>query len=290
MKYQNFRRNYSENDLKSLINERTKKAEYINKILDNSIHTSMISESNPSSKNGIKYIKNNYVLMNKVGQLDDINKTNNSIYQSQRNKNKILTNEYIISNNNYSSMNRNNSNYTMNSIDPNYIYNNSIINKPLHCEKRHFPHINNSGNFFRNINPFLVGNTNTMNNNLLHEHNNQRTNSKIYMSKIKNENNKKVIEFPSIKRSGSMANLPLNSYNININNNYNNSYNPKISRSMRNEESKHYKYYIPKRYDYEGSRYGDNTYNYYLNSPMRSDVSSNWRFPPLYFYNSNKEN
>ena len=48
MKYQNFRRNYSENDLKSLINERTKKAEYINKILDNSIHTSMISESNTS--------------------------------------------------------------------------------------------------------------------------------------------------------------------------------------------------------------------------------------------------
>ena len=46
-----------------------------------------------------------------------------------------------------------------------------------------------------------------------------------------------------------------------------------------------YKYYNPRRYDYKGSRYGDYTYNYYLNAPMRGDKSQSWKYPPIYYYN-----
>lgn len=45
-----------------------------------------------------------------------------------------------------------------------------------------------------------------------------------------------------------------------------------------------YHKYTPFRGDYGNSRYGDYTYNYYLNSPMRGDVSEDWRFPPQYYY------
>ena len=45
-----------------------------------------------------------------------------------------------------------------------------------------------------------------------------------------------------------------------------------------------YHKYTPFRGDYENSRYGDYTYNYYLNSPMRGDVSEDWKFPPQYYY------
>ena len=47
-------------------------------------------------------------------------------------------------------------------------------------------------------------------------------------------------------------------------------------------------YYNPERNDYKGSRYGDYTYNYYLNGPMRGDVSKDWRFPPIYYYRPNR--
>ncbi len=45
-----------------------------------------------------------------------------------------------------------------------------------------------------------------------------------------------------------------------------------------------YSKYSPYRNDYGNSRYGDQTYNYYLNEPMRSDVSKDWRYPPKYYY------
>ena len=54
------------------------------------------------------------------------------------------------------------------------------------------------------------------------------------------------------------------------------------------EYEEHKNYYNPGRYDYKGSRYGDYIYNYYLNSPMRGDISEDWRFPPIYYYNPNK--
>ena len=48
-----------------------------------------------------------------------------------------------------------------------------------------------------------------------------------------------------------------------------------------------FRHYNPEDNDYNGSRYGGYIYNYYLNAPMRSDKSEDWRFPPLYYYNPN---
>ena len=48
------------------------------------------------------------------------------------------------------------------------------------------------------------------------------------------------------------------------------------------------KYYNPEKNDYKRSRYGDYTYNYYLNRPMRGDISEDWRFPPIYNFSNRK--
>ena len=50
-----------------------------------------------------------------------------------------------------------------------------------------------------------------------------------------------------------------------------------------------YRQYSPYRVDYDGSRFGDPTYNYYLNGPMRGDVSKDWRYPPQYYYQPNED-
>ena len=48
-----------------------------------------------------------------------------------------------------------------------------------------------------------------------------------------------------------------------------------------------FRHYSPLSNDFNGSRFGDYTYNYYLNAPMRGDKSEDWRFPPLYYYKPN---
>ena len=58
----------------------------------------------------------------------------------------------------------------------------------------------------------------------------------------------------------------------------------------RNRFKKRANYYNPKKGDYKTSRFGDYTYNYYLNSPMRGDISEDWRFPPIYCYRHNIRN
>ena len=45
-----------------------------------------------------------------------------------------------------------------------------------------------------------------------------------------------------------------------------------------------YKHYNPEENNFKGSNYGGYIYNYYLNAPMRSDKTENWRFHPLYSY------
>ena len=45
-----------------------------------------------------------------------------------------------------------------------------------------------------------------------------------------------------------------------------------------------YRYYSPYRNDYAGSRFGSYTYNYYLNAPMRGDISEHFKYPPQYYY------
>lgn len=57
-----------------------------------------------------------------------------------------------------------------------------------------------------------------------------------------------------------------------------------IERSRIYRDSPRYRKYSPYQRDYEKSRFGDYTYNYYLNAPMRGDISNDWRYPPLYYY------
>ena len=279
MSHRFLQRNYSENDLKKIINARRRKADYINKILDGNVHMRMISESNSTLKDRAKYINNSFTLNNKnnLNNNEQINSFINNNSQRNINQNKLIKND--LNYYNFNTINNNDSQNTNNFVINSY----NSLNKPLHCEKRHFPLINNNSLFFKNISPFLVGNSNKMNMNILQYKNNKRYNRN-------NEDNIKILETPmTIKKSSSMINIPLNPSNYRKINNNKNDYSTKMAYSIGNEAPKQYKYYSPKRFDYEGSRWGDSTYNYYLNSPMRSDISSNWKFPPLYYYNSNKE-
>ena len=45
-----------------------------------------------------------------------------------------------------------------------------------------------------------------------------------------------------------------------------------------------YKHFSPFRNDYDRSRYGSYIYNYYLNAPMRGDISETFKYPPQYYW------
>lgn len=273
----NLIRDYSENDIQKLINQGQKKAEYINRIIDSDIFHNMISESNFSLKEKSKYVQNyrNFCP-------DNSEKFNNN--QKEKNVKKVFNNDY--DNNNIVKINCYNDYKFSDNVNNNL--NNSLnVNKPFHRERRHFPLVNNKGNFFKNITPFLVGNTEELNS-VKNQNNNIRY---IYNSRNKNninENNITRYQVEKLRKSNSMTNIPISHRYIRKNliqgDNANN-YSEKMANSMGNTLVKGYKYYNPRRYDYDGSRYGDKTYNYYLNSPMRSDISADWKFPPLYYYN-----
>ena len=292
MNNRNFPRNYSENDIKNLIKQGQKKADYINRIIDTDIYINMAAESNTPINEKPKYLRNSY---NKINQknnngknirLDNINNINNmnksQNYQGYNNR-RILYNPLV-----YKKYNEYNYNYE---YDINSNFNNSLnLNKPFHRERRHFPLVNNKGNFFKNLTPFLVGNTERINslksqNEIYKIYYNGNNNQNSY---FKNSNNMRRIQGEKLRRNYSMENMVVNRSNIRnniIRNGNEKEYGDNISYSMGNELSRRYKFYNPYRYDYEGSRYGDNTYNYYLNEPMRSDISKDWKFPPLYCFN-----
>ena len=274
MNNHHFSRMYSESDLDKLINNGQKKAEYINRIIDTDIHINMVSESNSPLKEKSKYMRNNYnINPNNFSEDNSEKYANNTRTQHYNNKN--IKGVY---NNNYSERDTENYNYNYNyEIDEDNVNNSLNLNKPFHCERRHFPLINNKGSFFKNITPFLIGNTHGINSIRNYDNNNYN----------RNENNIKRYQGEKLRKSSSMANIPINNHKIRknlIQHNNKIDFCDNMVNSMGNYE-KRYKYYNPRRYDYEGSRYGDKTYNYYLNSPMRGDISADWKFPPLYYYN-----
>ena len=286
MNTKRFIRNYTKNDLRKLIFESEKRAKYLNRIIDNDIHLNMVSESNSPLHEKYKYCHNN----------DDINIE--SVYQPRTMRLKL---------NNYNNLKLSHSQiYENRKLSENGIYNlknNNLcysidVNKPFHREKRHFPNINNRGNFFRKENSYLlkrkVINKNVFscfNNN---NHKNCRARHLIRYNDIKNEednsnSNNGSYNYRSLKleKSNSMVNMSNNFPKIDQykdNNNYY-KFHPQNNqrRNNRYQEGKHYS---PYRYDYEGSRYGDKTYNFLLNGPMRGDVSLDWKYPPLYYYGS----
>ena len=67
----------------------------------------------------------------------------------------------------------------------------------------------------------------------------------------------------------------------------------KITNNYTQKNSNYFKYdnvddncrhYSPYRHDFERSRFGSYIYNYYLNAPMRGDISEDFRYPPQYYY------
>lgn len=290
MNTKRFIRNYSQNDLRRLIYESEKRAQFINRIIDGDIHLRMASESNSPLKEKYKYMRNNY----------EINTERNFRPKPIRlklnnNNNLKLSNSCLYEN---YKLSEDSSYYLQQNNNLNNSINISFINKPLHREKKHFPYINNRGNFFNKENPYLLKrkfiNKNVFsyfNNN---NHKNSRARHLIRLDNFKEEENtSNSINSGSkyrgmkLERCNSMANLPNNFPKIDQykdNNNYY-KFHPQNNqrRNNRYQEGKHYS---PYRYDYEGSRYGDKTYNFLLNGPMRGDVSLDWKYPPLYYYGS----
>ena len=290
MNSKRFLGNYSKNDLRKLILESERRAKFLNRIIDDDIHLNMVSESNSPLKEKYKYMRNNYEINTernfrpkpirlKLNNNNNLKLSNSCIYENY--KLSEDSSYYLRQNNNIN-----------NSI------NISLINKTLHREKKHFPYINNRGNFFNKENPYLLKrkfiNKNVFsyfNNN---NHKNSRARHLIRLDNFKEEentsnsiNNGSKYRGMKLERCNSMANLPNNFPKIDQykdNNNYY-KFHPQNNqrRNNRYQEGKHYS---PYRYDYEGSRYGDKTYNFLLNGPMRGDVSLDWKYPPLYYYGS----
>ena len=268
MNTKRFIRNYSQNDLRRLIYESEKRAQFINRIIDNDIHLRMASESNSPLKEKYKYLrkKNDINLENsfqpktertRLNNYNNLNLSNSGLYENRK-----IQKEENYYNNKY-----------------NNLYMSLNLNKPFHREKRHFPYINNIGNFFKKENQFLLkrkvinkNNFSFINYNKEENNSNRYDNSVNYKSK-------------NFQRSNSMANMSndYQRYNNNENNNkiYNLCFHNIQKRYNRFQDGKHYS---PFRYDYENSRCDDKTYNYLLKEPMRGDISLDWKFPPLYCY------
>ena len=285
MNTKRFIRNYSQNDLRRLIYESEKRAQFINRIIDHDIHLHMASESNSPLKEKYKYLrkKNDINLENsfqprtertRLNNYNNLNLSNSGLYENRK-----IQKEENYYNNKY-----------------NNLYMSLNLNKPFHREKRHFPYINNIGNFFKKENQFLLkrkvinkNNFSFINND---NHKNARTRRLIrYDDYNKEENNSNrydnSVNYKSknFQRSNSMANMSndYQRYNNNENNNkiYNLLFHNIQKRDNRFQDGKHYS---PFRYDYENSRCDDKTYNYLLKEPMRGDISLDWKFPPLYCY------
>jgi hypothetical protein len=154
----------------------------------------------------------------------------------------------------------------------------SYLIKPYHMERKHFPQINNQGNFFKDMSPFFFENV--------------RKKKTLY--KIINKRMKKIKIFNPIRNNTIILNArrnderTLNRCYSNINASFckNNVLKNKSANNIRmlnydnDEKDKHYN---PNRNNYEVSRYGDETYNFFMKGPMRSDKVVQWKFPPIYF-------
>ena len=264
-----YKRNYSQDDLLKLINERQNKALYINKALDNDIHINMTLESNSPLKEKEKYFRNYQAVKNILDSKTE-RKNNNFNYINKR---------YYYNNENQNNADINNNvNYSLN------------LNKPFHRERKHFPLINNSGNFFLNKNYNLISNTDKLiirnnQNNYMEKFNNQSRNRNNEYNEDKHKfygllNDKNSIN-KNIRRNNSMIgiqnNLPkIIEKNHRINSEINKNY----------EEINEYNY--PKKYISNQQRFADDEYKYLINKSMKGDISLKCKYPPIYSYNNKK--
>ena len=276
------------NDIEdNIINNNSKKDEYINMNEDETnllaIHwkydgpTGLNTEKKhfPGKKNIGNFFKStpfkkpHYMQLNESDNLNLYDSDSNYKYKKRNSFNNYNTD------NNYINNNINNQSYNNNDNNKGYYNNNNLKNqKIINDNELRSKSLKNIG-----INPFPSKNND--NNEYIFDEKSEYMIKRNKDNRINNYNDEYIFDEKSeymVKRNKDNSNNYVNRIN-NENKEYMNmdDYNG----------NKKYKYYNPKRNDYRGSRYGDYSYNYYLNAPMRGDKSQNWKFPPLYYYKSN---
>ena len=239
----------------------------------------------PGKKNIGNYFKSTPFKKSDYIQLNDSDNFNlYDLNPNYKNKNRNSFNNYN-TDNNYNNNNYNNHNngaFNNNNNNNDGYYNNNNNNnskspKIINNNELRSKSQNNIG-----INPFPYNYNNNDNNEYIFDEKSEYMVKRNKDNRMYNDNNEYVFDEKSeymVKR---------NKYNRNNNVNWINNENREYMDMDDYYGNKKYKYYSPKRNDYRGSRYGDYSYNYYLNAPMRGDKSQNWKFPPLYYYNQNK--
>ena len=281
MKINYLKKNYSQDDLRKLINESQKKNIILNKIINRDIYSNMISESYSSLKEKEKYLRKCYRVNNNSNILS------NSQNMKIKNFHKIYNPRYYINENEKIYPNKLSQSYINNNI-------NNIINKTLNGEKKHFPLLTNQGSYLKIVNHHLIPNTERLklikkdDDKIENKKNNEvfsPTNLKGRLIQRYKDYNKGGIKTYrnrgniNLLRNKMLRNEPFYNGNDYSGNSY-------ILKNKSNIFPKE-KHYHPQRYDYKASRFGDDTYNYYLNEPMSVEVRGiDWKFPPLYGYNS----
>ena len=265
--------NYSVNEIKNLELERKKKANFLNQILDECVLIDMKSESSLPYDEKIKFLRKkmfvNYTRnLNPISNIKFqnlyINNTNRTI------KKKILNPDKLFKDIKMNNDKEIEEDKTINNI--------SYLIKPYHKERKHFPQINNQGNFFKDMSSFLFENVR----------------KKKTLSKIINKRMKKIKLFIPIRNKTIILNTKRNDMstlnrcysNINAsfcNNNILKSKSANNIRILNYDNDDKDKHYNPNRKNYEVSRYEDETYNFFMKEPMRSDKVIQWKFPPIYY-------
>ena len=234
-----------------------------------------------------------------------ISRTNNDYKKNDNNNYQIKENYYIDKDNGDQSYNfereRHFRNYNQfinsktinrhqNYLERNLIYNRNNIDNRNYNEINTYNNINNQNSTdIRNQENINRGYPN--NNNKSSFPRNEPLFKRSYVNRNDQDNNKYIM-----RRSNSDLSFIYNKNNNRYmeNDRYGNQMEPRyeINSYNNNNESKIIKkranYYSPKKGDYKGSRFGDYTYNYYLNGPMRGDITEDFRFPPIYEYRQNK--
>lgn len=285
------KKNYSKDDLRKLINENQKKINILNKMINKDIYFNMIPESNSPLKEREKYFKRCYKINNRFNFGNELDKSNiSNFYQIYNPQNNISvtqrTNRKNIHQYNFNDNNND-------SFD---------INKSEYGEKKHFPLLTNKGNHLRIVNQHLIPTNerlklikrdyHTIDDNKNNDYSYRKYSKNNLLQRYKcfnrEENksfNNQLLENTNLLRNNSMLNISDLTRNKMIRKKLFNSNNNKNLEDI-NKSDNSEKHYNRQRYDYEGSRFGDQTYNFYLNEPMRSDIKSlDWKFPPIYRYN-----
>ena len=262
------RKNYSQDDLRKLINESQKINNLLNRIINKDIYFNMISESYQPLRVKENYIKKCYRIKNYYPIY------NNSRYYNNE-ENKINTNQ----------------------VNRSYINNINNNNNYFYKEKKHFPDLANKS-CIKIFNHHLIPTTERLN--LIQRDDNSFQNDKNNYVNSNNLNDSSYKKYNFFNRSGNnpynyrkinplrnnqrnIRKKILNMQQINEDLNYSERYNLNHnSMNFQNERHCHHN----RRYNFD-RRFEDETNNWYSNRSMMGDIRCDReKLPPLNNYNT----